>query len=271
MPNTIHRSLTVVSLVVLGLTGCEARRDGPERRPGSAAPPPRDPLPDPPPPRRPPDPNVLEASLEIRDLEHVELLDVVRQATALARRLEPEAELSEVRASPVLGGFLNVRASEGHLATIAFQVTHRDSTQPPGRDITEARVAVSLLGGGTLRARRDGFFNPLFKMLGPLPFPACSARKAWELGVASGVPSEAVASVSIWRTPVTRAPEWSFRVAGHDELSRSVDTSTCALKGSAVATKPSPKGSAEPRPAGTRPCGCPAGDLMCHMKCASRK
>lgn len=229
-----RRSRVLPLLLLLGAT-CQSQCVVEEREDPSAESPTPTPPPDrPPPPARPGNPDVLEATLDVVDPQHVELLDVVRQSAALARRLESEAELTGIRGDELRTGTLDLRSARNPLASVTFHFLRRDPTRPPGQDVTEGHVEVWLTGT-TLTARRSETSDPLFKILGPLPVPECTLRAAWTAVVESGVPADAIAGARTWRTPSQREPVWLFAVEGHDEYRREIAMKTCA------APKPPPK------------------------------
>ena len=272
------RHSCLLGMAVLCLAACTPQgpddlpRDLPTC-PAPLSPPPVD-LPSPPRPLA--DPDIVRARLDVPDPGHVELLDVVLQATALARSLEPGVELATVTAWELRGGTLDLRTDRGVVAVITFEPTGRDP-RPTPRRVTPPRPVRVTLSGATLEARSDDLRDPLFKMLGPLILRACTVRSAWAAAVRSGTPGNVVAELSLWREWWHPAPAWKFNVDGHQEHLRIVDAQTCAVEQRAAhskpatATPPAPKPSHPPPPStlpfGKPKCDCGKLDFACRRKC----
>jgi hypothetical protein len=190
-----------------------------------------------------PRPAELTQPLVVGNSTRVELTDIVIQAAALARRMEPEVELMEVGADPIHNGLVDV-LSPGTVVWMSFNYVTRNPGQPPGKDVTKGSIGVSLVGT-TLKARQKGFWDFGQEAYGVVPLPPCPVGTAWKAVLASGVPSDAVAKVHTWPEIARRDHVWRFSVAGHDEYDREVDVRTCALRerGAGNAVQP---GSAKP-------------------------
>lgn len=268
--------LGVLGLLVWGAMACDAREtsESPGEPPGGSSSSSSPPVEKPAPPPSRPDPNRLEAVLDVAGGDRVEVMQVVEQARTLALRLEPDVELMGIGASRLREGMIDLREAASTLASVTFHFRRQDPRQPPGRDVTEGEVQVGLIGN-TLRARRDVRSATMYQVLGPATLPACPVRSAWAAVVRSGVPRDAIAGVSLWRTRKGGAAVWSFSVEGHGEHNRSVDPQTCAVQGPqgeparAPAGQPAPKPAAKPaaKPAPKADCGCRAGDKLCQFMC----
>jgi hypothetical protein len=161
-----------------------------------------------------------------------------------------------------------------------FEYSYFDKSRPAGEDKIEGTITVSGYGSHFRVSTRNHATFSHFPGANPAggADPRCTMRQAWQAAVQSGVPGNAVASVSYTRgSPMSmdRPFVWSFRIDGHSELRRSVDGSTCSVvdagraDGAPTAAPGSPAKFAAPpavRPhAG--PCGCAASDLLCAMRC----
>jgi hypothetical protein len=200
-------------------------------------------------------PGELLEALEAADAARVDPLSVLAQAKRAAQRLAPGAALgciSPMGTSAHLDhGLLNLgRGSGGALLTLSFVALPSPSARPgtdPGSHV-EVRIADGMLKA-TLDQGTVGCTGPN----GPAPEPICSVAKAWDAAVAAGLPPAAMASVSYGHTLVggARSYVWTFRVAGHGDLTREIDARTCRLVGaapSALKRAPSGKGSAQSGP-----------------------
>lgn len=181
-------------------------------------------------------PGQLMAPIKADDARNVDVVDLLSQAQALADRLQPGARLVSIHASEVVGGTVDV--TKAAAARYSFEYEGFDTRQPPGKD--EVRVAIDVSAGdGKLWAFTHGGAHRLRSDLGGKALEApCPSRRAWEAAVKSGVPENAVASLTyevglamkaLRAGRLQRAAEWRLRVKGHDDLARSVDPRTCQI------------------------------------------
>jgi hypothetical protein len=157
--------------------------------------------------------------IEAADLEHVEPLDVLSQAQAIARRFDEHAELTEIYVRPTVDGSVNVLANADLVYT--FEFNYRDPESPPGQGQRVGKIAV-LSEGKELGAISLGPRHVAPTRRGPTV--RCTLKQAWARAVAGGVPRDAAITAEY----ATRDAAWSLRVNGHPEWSRVVGLRACA-------------------------------------------
>jgi hypothetical protein len=233
-----------------------------------------------PPPVQPPEGEPFKAA----DPAHVDAQEIAPQARALAVRVEPHAVLMRFAIYPAVNGATmdlrprstNPSGEPAPSLLFTFEYLYFDKTRPPGQDKVQGEILIRAQGMVFKIQRSDralSLSRP--KPPPPGPDPRCSARDAWRAAVKSGMPADAVASVSYeqeWPPGLDLPYVWSFRVDGHPELRREIDGMTCAgpapPSASTRAVVP-PVGDGD-RGAAPPPCGCAAGDLLCVMRCQNK-
>ena len=173
-------------------------------------------------------------AIQAADLEHVDLLDLLPQATTVARRLEPRAVLVHITGLvPFAGGTVDLRGKAG--AHYDYEYSYLDRTKPPGQDKIEGNIWV-MAENGRLRTNQGSVAFILgssrYASAAPAPEPRCPVQKAWRIVVQSGVPANALANVSLEIYQFGRSlPHWWFMVDGHPDYERKVDAVTCSIMG----------------------------------------
>ena len=173
----------------------------------------------------------LTEPLQAPDPSAVDPLAVVPQARTLARRLVP-TELTLGCGFPIVARFVDhgrVDLRPGGRAgsvTVTF-VAVRSTQAHAGIDTTVSVTATD----GELNATRMQTYSSCDEKLRPLPMPSCPVVRAWSTVVASGVPSDMLATVtySLFAGDPRSLPAWSFDFPHHNEYWRDVDPQTCAL------------------------------------------
>ena len=215
------------------------------------------------------------------DRAHVDPGVLVAQARSLALRSNPRAVLTQINITPaVTGGVVDVIRSSSSWGYYTFEYSYFDKSRPAGQDKIEGTITVSGFGSHFRLSTSNYAMYSHFPGANPAggADPRCTMRQAWQAAVQSGVPGNAVASVSYMRgSPMSMDLPfvWSFRIDGHSALRRSVDGSTCGVvdagraDGAPAAVPASPAKSAAPPAlrAKAGPCGCAASDLLCAMRC----
>jgi len=237
----------------------------------------------------------------------VEPADIIRQAIARAKRIDPSAKLVGAHFPELINGLVDLSRNNwaNYNAFVKFEYRRIDSSKPPGEDVIQ--------GGFNITAKKNGFgvwahskghatkLTGSYKAAFPLPIPRCTAKQAWKVAIESGVPSNAKTNVH-WGKVNPFEPDqqtqWSFTVKGHNKYRREIDATTCTLlrtwdaSGNVVrpsksrAAPPPRRARTTPRPKPIRPkptprpttpkpqktgnCGCAKTDLMCAMRCSKR-
>jgi hypothetical protein len=203
----------------------------------------------------------LHAGPEIHaaDLAHVDPVELLQQARAVAEGYDPHAVLVSISAhGDVTAGTVDVTAAPG--ITYAYEWHYFDKTRPPGKDKVENGLWIFARWGhfSVMELHRAHALSASHRA-DPGQSPRCPARDAWSAAVRGGMPQNAVASLDY----DPRSDAWTFRVDGHGELTRVVSGATCTSGGH---TAPAPRS-----PAGNpNSCGCADGDLMCAMRCGRK-
>jgi hypothetical protein len=174
-------------------------------------------------------------AIQTSDLEHVDPLELLRQATAIALKLEPKAQFTGITTSgPLLHGTLDLRGEARVL--YRYEYSFFDRSKPPGQDKVEGDVWVHASQGRFSGRRLDGSATTLKHLPvsagSPSLLPRCPVKKAWAAAIQSGMPDDAVAQL-LYEVSVGHggAPVWRLRVDGHPELDRDVDSMTCKVVG----------------------------------------
>ena len=175
----------------------------------------------------------------VKDRRHADVTELIPDAVALAHELQPGAKLYGVDASPQLhNGTMDLDGE--HQASFEFEFGGKDPTQPPGKDKIEVVIRMrvgdkELIADasphGAMHLDSDFFGRELDAR------PGCTAVKAFEACVASGVPANAIGRLiyedaahnSGGKTDTRAKGEWSLRVDGHDEYRRELDANTCEI------------------------------------------
>ena len=158
--------------------------------------------------------------LHVADAANIEVVEVLPAIRALAREVHAEAVLRGVFAE----GVVHAGTFDGNAPTgVRFDFEHPGATPkaiPKALHISiaagEVRVA---LDGDAAGIRRHWEL--------PLPDPTCSARRAWDAVVASGVPRDAASRYG-YHYPSVR-PVWVFQDEQMDRWLRHLDPTTCAV------------------------------------------
>ena len=170
-------------------------------------------------------------------------LQLIREAVQQARQVTPETALESASFPELVNGLVD--RSARHAGTVTMAAVTRVPNAPPGKDVNSTRTMASI-ANGTMRLTTTTWSKPE----APLPLPECTSASAWKTAIQSGVPTDAVARLLLYRegfgaeSPIV----WSFRVDGHDEHRREIDARTCALRKSWAQHAPPPKTATPPTP-----------------------
>lgn len=154
------------------------------------------------------------------DLSRVDGLELLRQARAAARKIDGQAQLSNLYLPRVVGGAIDVQA--GDPAHFTFSFDYRDERRPPGEDSVRGQIHVSLHRGTFTVVRTPGGGRTL-------PEPRCSTAQLWRAAVASDVPDNAVAKAYYLRRGLDGPTLWRLTVDGHPEHTRELSADSCEL------------------------------------------
>jgi hypothetical protein len=179
--------------------------------------------------------------LRLADPAAIELVEVLPAVRALAQQVHAGAVLRGAFAEGVIsGGTFDGRAPAG----VRFDFEHPGET--PGARPKALHITIA---AGEVRVALDGDaagVRPRWEL--PLPDPTCSARRAWEAVVASGVPHDAAARYG-YHYPSVR-PAWVFQDEQMERWLRHLDPMTCTvlrasgqLRGGPAPTTAMPTGS----------------------------
>lgn len=135
----------------------------------------------------------------------VDGMEALRQATQLARSIDPGAKLTSVSLSQTVDGVVGFRAEDK--ATFSA-----DYSGPKGG------LLVTPFAG--LLAAQSWSARPA------LPEPSCSARSAYRAAIASGVPAGVTANLTYG---FAGKPHWMFSALGRGDQRRTIDGRTCAV------------------------------------------
>lgn len=154
----------------------------------------------------------LDAPLPAVDPKRADVTDVAAACRALAKKLDPNAELVGIDAvKPLANGVANLEAGETLLFT--YEGEKNDKTGMISVEVTATRIEGTRLG-----------FPRWAK---PLADPRCSIKDAFRAAVNAGVPADARAEFEYGREP--GIGNWSIDVPGRPELAREVDGATCKV------------------------------------------
>ncbi|MFO0553508.1 MAG: hypothetical protein U0271_34315 [Polyangiaceae bacterium] len=172
--------------------------------------------------------------LEVPDAKHVDVDSILPQMMALARKVDEQAELRLVTVLSPLDaeGFIDLDHGDTPAVVLNFTVNYYDHTKPPGADLVSGYGSISThttycspSSSPCLRT----LYTPGINTPGAAhPLPQCTLQRAWAAAIASGVPRNTVtsqATYGFWGPPTF----WSFTVAGHRELERNIDATTCKV------------------------------------------
>jgi hypothetical protein len=182
----------------------------------------------------PPHPST-DIPFPLPDPTHIDLQAIAAQALGIARKQEPAAWLSTIWTVPkVIGGSIDL--TTGGNIGYEFSYHRDDPAAPPGLDRTEGLLILTLNtsaspdGGYVVWAhvRRQAGGSAPKK---PRDLPRCTLARAWAKATAAGVPTDAVANVRYTSIPLAFGYPfvWGFTIAGHSELTRTIDADTCEL------------------------------------------
>ena len=175
-------------------------------------------------------------SVKAADMSQVDPADLIVQAIAVAKKIEPQSKLISAHFTELKRGLLDLTgASKGH---VAFQYRWQDKSKPAGKDTVEGRFYVIAEKGHFntfAHIKTAGIANDLareWKGAFPLPAPRCTSAQAWAVAVKSGVPNDAITTVHWGKVNPFKSDQlvqWSYRVEGHDEHRREIDAASCRL------------------------------------------
>ncbi|HEY4119126.1 MAG TPA: hypothetical protein VGM56_14770 [Byssovorax sp.] len=174
----------------------------------------------------------------VKDRRHADVTELIPDAVALAHELQPGAKLYGVDAFQLHNGTMDIDGE--HQASFEFEFGGKDPSQPPGKDKIEVVIRMrvgdkELIADasphGAMHLDSDFFGRELDAR------PGCTAVKAFEAAVATGVPGNAIGRLiyedaahnSGGKTDTRAKGEWSLRVDGHDEYRREIDANTCEI------------------------------------------
>ncbi len=178
------------------------------------------------------------APLAAADAAHVDLLDVIVQARSAATALRPGAQLMTFIAYNVRGGTLDLAPGHGDgKAVLHFEHIATVAGQPPGKDKQASAVDVRVTSWGVDAALDPEASAGYLDGVGihAIDGLRCSSLDAWKTAQQKGMPSDAVAQVTVWDdTPTAIPPKparftWSIDVPGHAEHHHWVDAVDCKL------------------------------------------
>ncbi len=150
------------------------------------------------------------------DLKTLDPASEIQQAAAAVRQRDSQCELTYAYIGMIGGAGLD---ATGVNSLMNFSCHAVDKTKPPGQDVSDNEWAVRVFHGYfTLEKSKYGSHNKP-----PWQEPTCPFSQAWAAAVASGLPSNAVATVYY------RETGWSLTVDGHPEYERTVSGTTCRV------------------------------------------
>ncbi len=270
-------------LLVLAVSGCKERTPAPADEEGGALLSPSTPMPPSPEPDFPEAPARPDDLLfDVADVAHVDPLELLAQARAVARRANDRAMFTGLTVYPALsGGTVDFNSRPSPTITYGFEFLYFDKSKPAGKDKIQGTIRISA-SGKHFTVSQIPYAQQLSTRdakAGLVEEPRCGAQKAWQAAVNSGMPDTAVAIVSYkkaWLSGLDLPSVWVFRVEGHDEMSREIDGATCvggpssgaAMTGRAAQASAARGPVQAPKSApAAGSCGCRASDVLCAMKC----
>jgi hypothetical protein len=126
--------------------------------------------------------------IEAADLKRVDGLEVLGQATANARRVNPNAILVALNIGPIRDGTVDATSDDRPLR-FEFDYAYRDETLPAGQDTRTGRIRVTATKGRFQTTLEEGITS-LATGVKALEQPACSLKRVWRGLVHTGVLAE---------------------------------------------------------------------------------
>ena len=152
-----------------------------------------------------PDVFVKCAAVTAPDLGRVDGMEALRQATQLARSIDPRAKLTSMSLTETVDGVVGFRADDKSRFSANY-------SGPNG--------GLLVTSWGDLLAAQSWSSEPA------LPEPSCSARSAYRAAIASGVPRGTAANLHYgW----AGKPHWTFSALGRGDQRRTIDGRNCAV------------------------------------------
>ena len=177
---------------------------------------------------------VLAGRVNVADPKHADVVDLLAQSRAALEKIRPGAKMTILSFFDLRGGTVDLSAGRGdihHHGGFNFNYAVRDPSKPPGQDVSAGMLVVALYYD-EIHVVDTPVPPVVVQMEGSIGDPKCTSRDAWASAVKSGVPADAVATLSLQdhaaftpKTPLL----WRFSVDGHGEYGRDIDAATCAI------------------------------------------
>lgn len=168
----------------------------------------------------------------IVDWRHVDPQELLAPARKLAQAIEPTSELRPLMPMMALGdltgGTIDLTVPTQRVI-IDYDFYVLDASKPPGSDLREGVIRVTAQRG-QMRAKSEGTGAVRYPGYSPPKDPTCRVKDAWKAVVATGVPANTIAHLTISTEHSfsdSAQLTWSFHVLGHDEWNRLMDAYTC--------------------------------------------
>jgi hypothetical protein len=171
-----------------------------------------------------------EVSLDGMDPRRASVPRMMEKGAEAMKRVSPEARFESVNVRGASAGE-TVDLTNGASFTMGYTLHSIDRSKPPGKDVTTARFAINAEARACSDAKaaclRIARLDVPVPDPRPVPLPACGYGAMWKAALASGLPTNAMASVTYSHSIGEEGGSWLLRVPGHGDLARSIDGVNC--------------------------------------------